>query len=114
MNAPRAARALKGIEPVRVEAGRVPDEARRVRVLGCPATRGFEVLELGGMIIVREIATVANPAPGPFAATLPMAQLLNAMAADVLKANDSTDALIDAMLARDIDGTADEVILCPG
>ena len=68
--------------------GPVPDEARRVRILGCPDTRRFEVLELGGMLFLREIETQTNPVPGPFVMRADTARLFNAMAVDVLKAND--------------------------
>lgn len=90
-------------EPVWLDHGEVPEEARFVRMLGCPDTRQFEVLELGMMLFLREVATKANPYPGPFVATLPMAGLFKAMAVDVLKANDALDREIERSLSAELD-----------
>lgn len=69
--------------------GPLPAEARPVRMLGCPDTRQFEVVELGYALFVREVATRANPTPGPMVARLWLADTLRGMAVDVLKANDA-------------------------
>lgn len=68
--------------------GALPDEARFVRMLGCPDTRQFEVVELGYALFIREVATMANPTPGPMVARLWLADTLKGMAVDVLKGND--------------------------
>lgn len=72
--------------------GDVPEESRFVRMLGCPDTRQFEVLELGGMILLRETPTKHQPNPGRSVARMDSAKLLKAMAAAVLKANDEAAA----------------------
>lgn len=68
--------------------GTLPDEARLVRRIGCPQTRQFEVHELGYHLFVVEVPTEANPAPGPWVGRLWLADVLKALAVDVLKAND--------------------------
>lgn len=62
--------------------GTIPDEARFVRRLGCPDTRQFDVLELGGMLMVREVGN------GDHVARIGLAELFNKMAVAVLKHND--------------------------
>lgn len=76
-----------------VVAGNLPEEARFVRMLGCPDTRQFEVLEMGYALFVREVATKANPTPGSAVARLWLADVLKGMAADVLKGNDAMEGV---------------------
>ncbi len=68
--------------------GELPEEAQRVRLIGCPQSRQFEVLELGQAMFVREIACEANPDPGNAVACLWSAPMFNRLAAAVLKEND--------------------------
>jgi hypothetical protein len=99
MTAAYAEKALADVMPF-VGLGAVPEEARFVRKIGCPKTRQFEVLELGYSLIVREVPTAENPMPGPYSGVLPMAQLLKALATDVLKANDQAVAEKSAAAAN--------------
>ncbi|MEL6919527.1 MAG: hypothetical protein AAFO77_00690 [Pseudomonadota bacterium] len=69
--------------------GEIPDEARFVRMIGCPETRQFELLELGYQLFLREVPTVQNPNPGTTVGRLWAGSLLKALAVDVLKANDA-------------------------
>lgn len=87
----RKADLLAGLAPsalADLAIGDLPDEARTVRMLGCPDTRQFEVLELGYQLFIREVATLANPVPGPWVGRLWAGDLIKALAVDVLKAND--------------------------
>lgn len=68
--------------------GDLPEEARFVRMLGCPDSRQFEVLELGYQLFVREVPTRQNPKPGSTVGRLWVGDVLKALAVDVLKAND--------------------------
>lgn len=69
--------------------GELPEEAHLVRMIGCPDTRQFEVLELGYHLYVREVPTVQTPMPGPMVGRLWVGEVLKALAVDVLKANDA-------------------------
>lgn len=62
-------------------AGAVPDEAQFIRRLDGPGARQFDVLELGGMVLVHDTEG------GEFVARIGLSELLDKMAVAVLKHN---------------------------
>lgn len=74
-----------------IDQGEIPEEARFVRRLGCPATRQFDVMELGGDLFMVEVATDANPTPGDHVVIIPTMDIFRQAATRVLKANDASE-----------------------
>jgi hypothetical protein len=80
----------------------IPDEAQKIKHLGCPDTRQFEVFEMGGMIMVHE----ANRDTSHIV-TIELGTIMNKACVAVLKANDGMHrdhALPHAFRASETEG----------
>jgi hypothetical protein len=67
---------------------KIPADAGKIKHLGCPDTRQFEVFEMGGAIMLRE-----SGKPDSHVAMIEIGTTLNKMAVAVLKANDGNPAV---------------------
>jgi hypothetical protein len=61
----------------------IPEDAQKIKHLGCPNTRQFEVFEMGGMIMVREANRDSS-----HIVTIELSTIMNKACVAVLKAND--------------------------
>lgn len=78
----------------------IPADAGKIKHIGCPDTRQFEVFEMGGALMLREAGKA-----GSHIAMLEVGTILNKMAVAVLKANDGLHPLSSLVVAFRDGGT---------